>query len=155
KLPTVRAALDLRSMLGDLHSNARDIENLPWDIASWLHILQRPAATPTASGLMNCHLGWIAYHAQRRALVSLLTARFLVTALSILWREPSLWSICGRRLVAVVAVLVELLFKPLDPCFVFFDDSQKRLLQIIDQRDDGIRPSPISVENLLAPNARK
>ena len=104
---------------------------------------------------MNCHLGWIAYHAQRRSLVSLLTARFLVTALSILCGEPSLWSICGRRLVAIVAVLVELRFKLFDPCFVFFDDSQKRLLQIIDQRDDRIRPSPIGVENLLAPNARK
>ena len=50
---------------------------------------------------------------------------------------------------------VELRFKLFDPCFVFFDDSQKRLLQIVDQRDDGIRPSPISVENLLAPDARE
>ena len=150
----MRAALDLRLMLGDLHSNARDIKDLPWDKASWLHVLQRSAATPTASDLMNFHLGWIAYHAQRCAFVSLLTAS-LVTALSILGRELSLWSIRGRWLVAIVAVSVELRFKLFDPCFVFFDDSQKRLVQIMDRRDNGIRPSPIGVERLLTPNARE
>jgi hypothetical protein len=42
---------------------------------------------------MNFHLRWIAYHTQRRAFVSLLTAWFLIAALSILWRELSFWSV--------------------------------------------------------------
>ncbi len=103
---------------------------------------------------MNCHLGWIAYHPQRRALVSLLTARFLATALSILCGEPSLRSICGRRFVAVVAVLVDPLFKFFDSRFVFLDYCKEGVLKIFEQRDNGLRTSPVRVEDLLAPYAR-
>jgi hypothetical protein len=142
-------------MLGDLHANARDIEDLPWHIPSWLHILQQSATAPAASDFMNFYVGWIAYHAQRRALVSSLTAGFLVTAFPILCAELSLWSIRRRRLVAIVAVPVELCFKLFDPYLVSFDDSQKRFLQVLEQRYDCIGASSIGVENLLASDARK
>ena len=160
KLATVGAALDLPSMFGDFNHDGRNVENLSRFIPSRLQLLQRHPACATPFDLMNLHMLRVLHHGQRRSLVPPLPARSLAAGLPFPAELPG-QSVAGRRLIAVMAILVDLLssvwirevslsilHQPLNGTLVL-------ILQVLNEGDDRLGASLVRIEDMLPAYARQ
>ena len=129
RLSTVRAVLDLRTMLRDLKAYRRQLKHLPALVGPGGHLLQRGPTGPTILDGIALAVVRLSHRSQRMALVAWLRAALFATAGTETPCARLLQAVAAWGLTAGTAIFPQLVLEGVHPGLEVEEEARQRLHQ--------------------------